>query len=53
VRDDDGFAVFAAAGARRLRHAGRLLTGDDARAERGPDARLASLTSRSGQRTAQ
>jgi RNA polymerase sigma-70 factor (sigma-E family) len=33
VRDDDGFAVFAAASARRLRHAARLLTGDDTRAE--------------------
>jgi DNA-directed RNA polymerase specialized sigma24 family protein len=33
VRDDDGFAAFAGANARRLRHAARLLTGDDARAE--------------------
>jgi RNA polymerase sigma-70 factor (sigma-E family) len=33
VRDEDGFAVFATANARRLRHAARLLTGDDARAE--------------------
>ena len=33
MRDDDGFAVFAAASARRLRHAARLLTGDDSRAE--------------------
>ena len=33
MRDEDGFAEFAVAGARRLRHAARLLTGDDARAE--------------------
>ena len=33
MRDDDGFAAFASANARRLRHAARLLTGDDTRAE--------------------
>jgi RNA polymerase sigma-70 factor (sigma-E family) len=33
VRDDDGFAEFATANGRRLRHAARLLTGDDGRAE--------------------
>lgn len=33
MRDDEGFAAFAAANGRRLRHAARLLTGDDARAE--------------------
>jgi len=33
VRDEEGFAEFATANARRLRHAARLLTGDDGRAE--------------------
>jgi DNA-directed RNA polymerase specialized sigma24 family protein len=33
VRDDQGFAEFATANARRLRHAARLLTGDEDRAE--------------------
>jgi RNA polymerase sigma-70 factor (sigma-E family) len=33
VQDDDAFTAFAAASARRLRHAARLLTGDDGRAE--------------------
>jgi RNA polymerase sigma-70 factor (sigma-E family) len=33
MRDEDGFAAFAAANGRRLRHAARLLTGDDHRAE--------------------
>ena len=33
MRDEDGFAAFAAANGRRLRHAARLLTGDDGRAE--------------------
>jgi RNA polymerase sigma-70 factor (sigma-E family) len=33
VRDDEAFATFAVANARRLRHAARLLTGDDGRAE--------------------
>ena len=33
MRDDQGFAEFATANARRLRHAARLLTGDDSRAE--------------------
>ncbi|CAA9288247.1 MAG: hypothetical protein AVDCRST_MAG41-4179 [uncultured Corynebacteriales bacterium] len=33
MRDDDGFAEFATANGRRLRHAARLLTGDDGRAE--------------------
>ena len=33
MRDDEGFAAFAAANARRLRLGARLLTGDDARAE--------------------
>jgi RNA polymerase sigma-70 factor (sigma-E family) len=33
VQDDDGFAAFATANGRRLRHAARLLTGDDGRAE--------------------
>ena len=33
MRDEEGFAAFAAANARRLRHAARLLTGDETRAE--------------------
>ena len=33
MRDEDGFTAFAAANGRRLRHAARLLTGDDGRAE--------------------
>ena len=33
MRDEEGFAEFATANARRLRHAARLLTGDDLRAE--------------------
>jgi RNA polymerase sigma-70 factor (sigma-E family) len=33
VRDDESFAEFATANGRRLRHAARLLTGDDGRAE--------------------
>jgi len=33
MRDEDGFAAFAAANGRRLRHAARLLTGDEGRAE--------------------
>lgn len=33
MRDDEGFAAFATANGRRLRHAARLLTGDDGRAE--------------------
>jgi RNA polymerase sigma-70 factor (sigma-E family) len=33
MRDEEGFAEFATANARRLRHAARLLTGDDGRAE--------------------
>jgi RNA polymerase sigma-70 factor (sigma-E family) len=33
MRDEDGFAEFASANARRLRHIARLLTGDPDRAE--------------------
>lgn len=33
MRDEEGFAAFAAGSARRLRHSARLLTGDDGRAE--------------------
>jgi RNA polymerase sigma-70 factor (sigma-E family) len=33
MRDEDGFEAFAAASGRRLRHAARLLTGDEGRAE--------------------
>ena len=33
MRDEEGFAAFAAANARRLRHSARLLTGDPERAE--------------------
>ena len=33
MRDEEGFAAFAGANGRRLRHAARLLTGDDGRAE--------------------
>lgn len=33
MRDDEGFAAFATANARRLRHSARLLTGDPERAE--------------------
>jgi RNA polymerase sigma-70 factor (sigma-E family) len=33
MRDEDGFAEFATANARRLRHIARLLTGDPDRAE--------------------
>ena len=33
MRDEEGFAEFATANARRLRHAARLLTADDGRAE--------------------
>jgi RNA polymerase sigma-70 factor (sigma-E family) len=33
MRDDEGFAEFATANARRLRHIARLLTGDPDRAE--------------------
>ena len=33
MRDEEGFTAFAGANGRRLRHAARLLTGDDGRAE--------------------